>query len=531
MNIIINLNTYDTKKTNYYNNENNILIISENKNYNIKKSKNAQYKVNKSKNVLNLILQLNLVYGENRIDNIIYSQLLLSHKNLISEIENNLKNKVQNSIMIEYEDLDKIFSNLSSYYYYNEKILITEEFFIIIHKNKYVELKNIKNIINDLELVKQLGIIILDNSKLWLENINNSLKYKKKIIISDNYYDIKNNYLNYCKFSNFREKIKEPYDLIIIDSENINMNQIKNVMDQVRYLNINYILRISKDDNFGIEIFYYLFNNKLTLPIVNEKLTQEIQPFFFRMKKNDKMNINSLIKIERIYYQVTPNEKNLINCIKINSNNNKKIDYLDYLDSLSLSFYKTFKEINNNQCPICMELLNDITCVTNCEHYFCMSCLSLSLLSSKSCPLCRQKINMNKIKTRGFNYFSKIKIFEDNIDKIHNEKSVDTNILVYINNNNIAKFIFDRIRYKYKTYYLNGNNKSKIKKIDKINKDNNIIIILNSKDFSYAKSLYNINTIIILDHKYNYILNKESLGYNCINNKQPVNIIIYEMEQ
>ena len=70
-----------------------------------------------------------------------------------------------------------------------------------------------------------------------------------------------------------------------------------------------------------------------------------------------------------------------------------------------------------------------------------------------------------------------------------------------------------------------------LKKINEINcKNDKYIIILGSKDYIYAKYIYNIGTILITDYKYNFILNKDSLGYSCINNKEPINIFIYEMQ-
>jgi len=46
----------------------------------------------------------------------------------------------------------------------------------------------------------------------------------------------------------------------------------------------------------------------------------------------------------------------------------------------------------NFECPICLELLSTPV-TTNCNHIYCISCISSHYRISTSCPLCRGKLN------------------------------------------------------------------------------------------------------------------------------------------
>ena len=48
---------------------------------------------------------------------------------------------------------------------------------------------------------------------------------------------------------------------------------------------------------------------------------------------------------------------------------------------------------DENSCPICLNPIGkNNSCITACNHSFCLTCLSISLQSNVSCPLCRDEI-------------------------------------------------------------------------------------------------------------------------------------------
>jgi hypothetical protein len=53
---------------------------------------------------------------------------------------------------------------------------------------------------------------------------------------------------------------------------------------------------------------------------------------------------------------------------------------------------------NNNECPICMEVIGDKNkAITECGHTFCLKCLLKSAGKKNNCPLCREKLIEDKI--------------------------------------------------------------------------------------------------------------------------------------
>lgn len=519
--------TYN-KNISYNDLENKLIINYDDKNYFIKKSKHIQYSIDSQNNYTNIILNTSFKLGENKIDNLLFGQLLQCYKNINYNIYKNITNLITDNNLINYDQLQQILCNLPMYYYNKEKILVDNDYFVILNKNKNIELKNIKNITNDFNTIHQKGIIIVDNNNIWIQNINNVFKFKIKLLISENYYDSNNSNLQFSKYNNFKEKLNIMYDIILIDCKSYNIDKIIDILKFIKDKTKNFILRFDQitDNNYCIKIFNYLFNTNFTFPLLNNNFDQGIKQFIFNMKKiNKTVNITNLINIRRISYELNNNEEILVKNIQAKHPNT---DCSELFDNIFLSLYKNIDITNDHNCPICMDKFSDHLSETECQHVFCSSCLCSSLIYSKNCPICRHKIKPNNIKTNYQNYYSKISYFENNLIQIYEKKSVGSHILVYSDNNNLCKFINNKIKNKYKAFLLNGNTESKIKKINIINQNVDNIIIMNSKDSNLAINIHNIKTIIILDHKYKFILNKESLGYDCVNNKEPINIIIYE---
>lgn len=54
----------------------------------------------------------------------------------------------------------------------------------------------------------------------------------------------------------------------------------------------------------------------------------------------------------------------------------------------------------NEECPICMEILGDISkvpVVTHCKHVFCKECIVATIENSRFCPLCRSPLEESQV--------------------------------------------------------------------------------------------------------------------------------------
>ncbi|ARF09287.1 RING finger domain protein [Catovirus CTV1] len=485
----------------------------------VKKSKNANYEFKKNNNKLDLLILPNLELGQNNVDDLLYSQIIQCKKKIMNETKENMKNVKH----IGYDEIDAVVTNLPTYYYCPFEMISSGDNIIITKKNNLIEIMSKDKIFNNLEKTKQMGIIVIDDSKMWLNNIMRSKK--KKILISDYKYELFDNLTllkpNKLYFDNVNSD-----DVIIVDSEGMKLCKIKSILSKITKNKNYFILKMSSEINPYVysELFPFLLEKQTTVNIVTDKIDFNFSPFVFKPKNN--LSVNDLVKISRKTYNLSDKEKKLVEQLK---EHNKYVNHMDILDSLSLSFYKNLQNVDNNICSICTETMGNNTCETECLHRFCLSCLGTSLQTLKSCPLCRQRINLNKLKTLNFDGYSKIKSFENDIDQMWKEKSKNAHIVLYTNNNSINKFISDRIKDKYKTIYINGNSVSKLKKIETLNKSADTIIIMNSNDYNLSKYIRNIEFVIILDNDYNYVTNKEILGYSCLNDRKTVNIIIYEV--
>lgn len=300
------------------------------KNKNINNIFNVQYKegilelLEKNNNIEHVIINENL-YGEIKIEE------------LIKKIKN-INNKINIIIILNRKDLIKeeyLLKNKIKFIY-REDLSVNTILELIFNKNKIIAItgnegtgKTITTLMLSQVLIKYKNkkvLIIEDNIK------NNSIFYiykaeiekqgkkeylkEKTIKIKNNLYllNIKKILINYekdkIKISNEINKIKNNYDYIFIDTQNINSYKIYQEIanDNILILNSN-VLEINKIKKF-------IINNKLELKIIlnnyNENsISKEILKNIFKNK------IKIITKIEN-------NKKyNLI------INNNFNIKYLD----------------------------------------------------------------------------------------------------------------------------------------------------------------------------------------------------------
>lgn len=117
---------------------------------------------------------------------------------------------------------------------------------------------------------------------------------------------------------------------------------------------------------------------------------------------NSPINLNLSLILRRLYPDSDNNLiSDMIEIIK------KEMTYDEYQENLNLGEQIGKVEIgvndidtvskiinrdnfDNNKCPVCQELLNNIDLVreTKCQHLFCNDCITQWLSKNKSCPIC-----------------------------------------------------------------------------------------------------------------------------------------------
>lgn len=72
----------------------------------------------------------------------------------------------------------------------------------------------------------------------------------------------------------------------------------------------------------------------------------------------------------------------------------RKLDEMNNESSFDEIIIKNFmKELNGDQCPICMEDLQNINItITKCGHKFCHTCIDAHSYLNDECPLCRSNM-------------------------------------------------------------------------------------------------------------------------------------------
>ena len=59
---------------------------------------------------------------------------------------------------------------------------------------------------------------------------------------------------------------------------------------------------------------------------------------------------------------------------------------------------KNQENIDNFECVICMDKIDDNVCILKCQHKFCVSCFGRHMRENDNCPLCRDIITTTKPK-------------------------------------------------------------------------------------------------------------------------------------
>ena len=265
-------------------------------------------------------------------------------------------------------------------------------------KDLYFNLDNETYFLTDKNLFIHFSIkggIILGDMNVKYDYFNNLLRKtnEKTLIISD-YQDIWRTYISKTNTiivnKNNIENLKEfIFDRIIyddcIDYKGKNINTLKKITGKKKW----FISRKSYSINFNdlVYIFDLLFSYNLS--IYDKNLIEKCQHFFIRHDKNYKINMN------KIKIKLNDFEKNFY--IKYCDKKDKNLYFSLPINKINMRFKKNKIDNIVKKCSICLSKIdkNNIG-VTECNHFFCYSCIFKHLSVNNKCPLCRHTTSLNK---------------------------------------------------------------------------------------------------------------------------------------
>ena len=213
---------------------------------------------------------------------------------------------------------------------------MSKVFNINIPKSELTEIMRNKGSITD--FANKIRLIIDDKTiKVRIKDYVNS-----KFIISKEYEKFYNNYI-----TNFKDNDKP----IMLTYTN---KQCQNHNNMVRKLLFNTEDKYVEGDLIVFNSYYSKNDNSFYTS--QQDIIQKINTCYIQ---NDVLNFNELINIKNTKVEVS-----------IKSASGTEI-----------------------MCPICYEESVDFTVQTNCNHYFCSSCINLWLTKNKECPMCRMSLH------------------------------------------------------------------------------------------------------------------------------------------
>lgn len=382
------------------------------------------------------------------------------------------------------------------------------------YKNKLEDYK-IFNDLCELSLINSRKDLLRNKNILWQKEPLLHLFFWNNIVIDFVFEDLKKNTNNvlfssfyglkkWVIFNNYKEKTSQSNFIFNIFNKNIN---IKNLKD-------------------------FVINNKLFNPRLNIRIEKILLNFNENEKKGYEDYTNSLkdiyskndMKFEEDNYLQKycsyPQRQIKINKIVKNLENTDK--FLKMKDE-----YKNILKdrLNDNKitCEICLsEIESNNLGVTECGHLFCFSCIYKNIKYSDKCPICRNKISLEKI----FYLTDKSNQIIINADILSELGTKNSHLLFLLGNLSRVLILsnFDECLNKLNKLFLELNINSKITKEEGYSFSDEKIIFLSNYDenFFNLKNKLNIDDIICLEPY--YYLKKNIKFYDIINSTNSKNL-------
>lgn len=104
---------------------------------------------------------------------------------------------------------------------------------------------------------------------------------------------------------------------------------------------------------------------------------------------------------ENVLIIISDSEDDRSNSFSIDENEPELIDLTE--DDIFSNSHEHQSSIDTEYCPICLEYLSHLQShhidlfITPCHHVLCKLCSRQLLLTSSSCPLCRQNISASTL--------------------------------------------------------------------------------------------------------------------------------------
>lgn len=233
---------------------------------------------------------------------------------------------------------------------------------------------------------------------------------------------------------------------------------------------------------------------------------------------HDKIEKKSPITIERVKYDLSKCESQIMKTIHINGGLSENLLFLE-----QLNYKKTIPSLvyDSTICVICQHKFTKTTfkAYTPCGHVMCAECISNVCMHKSTCPICRQNFIAKNIVIPKMISSKFTKLF-DLLDQIDQK---DENIIIYVDNKDSI------IQY---SAHLNKISDHKICNITnkKPTKDLvSTIIFTQPKYFTSMQNIKNVKHVIITTPSYEYIINSSALGYDYAMEKQDIKLWIMEI--
>ena len=211
---------------------------------------------------------------------------------------------------------------------------------------------------------------------------------------------------------------------------------------------------------------------------------------------------NETLTIQRLH--LLRNISNTERAERIKRHQEKLDDYLKKISDIT-------ERVNTDEnCPICLDSIDDPCAITNCCHKsFCLECILMSLKNSNKCPMCKAFTRLDSLHIQSNTDSNKIVKKESELCSKSNtlleivkNMGTDSRYLIFSEYDNS----FRRISYKLAERgipfrVLTGNCNAQQKIIDKYKNGEVKILMLNARNFGAGLNLQ-MTTDIVIYHEF-----------------------------